>query len=129
MFAGGVGLTAVSALGEVGGVALDAPGIGALVGAPANVLSAAGIAAGVGMMAAGMAWGKSRDVNKIAQDTDSSPKDVKDAIHKVKNQRGWRGDGKNRNPDVEVDEDGEVYPEGSDDSIGNIHDYLGKGKR
>ena len=55
--AGGAGLTAVSALGEVGGAALDATGIGAVIGVPANVVSAAGITAGVGLMAAGMARG------------------------------------------------------------------------
>ncbi|MFI7669927.1 hypothetical protein [Nocardia sp. NPDC049526] len=69
-------------------------------------------------------------VNKIASEYGVSPKEVKDAIHKIKAQGAWRGDGNNRNPDVIVDLDtGEVHvqkPDGtpSEDSIGNIHDAL-----
>jgi hypothetical protein len=57
-------------------------------------------------------------------------KQIQDAIHRVKNQSGWRGNGGNRNPDVFVDDvTGEVYPQLPDgtpggDSIGNIYDYL-----
>lgn len=53
--AAGIGLTAVSATGEVAGVVADATGAGAVVGGPVNVVSAAGIATGVGMAGAGMA--------------------------------------------------------------------------
>jgi len=48
----------------------------------------------------------------------------------VKNQPGWRDYGGVRNPDVAVDTStGEVYPKQpgggiSEDSIGNIYDYL-----
>ncbi|MFE9325684.1 hypothetical protein ACIHDR_30710 [Nocardia sp. NPDC052278] len=69
-------------------------------------------------------------VNKIASEYGVSPKEVKDAIHKIKAQGAWRGDGNNRNPDVIIDLDtGEVHvqkPDGSpsEDSIGNIHDAL-----
>jgi hypothetical protein len=52
--AAGAGLTAVSGTGELAGLALDAVPGGALVGLPVNALTAAGITAGVGMMAAGM---------------------------------------------------------------------------
>jgi hypothetical protein len=44
---GGIGLTALSAAGEGGGLVLDATGIGALGGVPLNVVSAAGMATGV----------------------------------------------------------------------------------
>lgn len=53
--AAGVGLTAVSATGEVAGLALDATGAGAAAGAPLGAISTAGITAGVGMAGAGMA--------------------------------------------------------------------------
>ncbi len=49
----GAGLTMLGAGGEVGGVALDATGIGALIGVPVNVVSAGAIATGVAMAAAG----------------------------------------------------------------------------
>jgi hypothetical protein len=49
----GAALTVLGAGGEVGGVALDATGIGALIGVPVNVVSAGAIVAGVSMAAAG----------------------------------------------------------------------------
>lgn len=51
---GGLGLAALSAGGEIGGLALDATGIGAVAGVPAGVVSAAGITAGLGLAAAGV---------------------------------------------------------------------------
>jgi hypothetical protein len=51
----GVGLTALSAVGEGGGVALDATGIGAIAGVPVNALSAAGMATGIGITGASVA--------------------------------------------------------------------------
>jgi hypothetical protein len=59
---GGAGLTLLSAGGEVGGFALDATGIGSVLGVPANVISAAGIATGLGLMGAG-AEGLSKDAS------------------------------------------------------------------
>jgi hypothetical protein len=50
---GGMLLAGVSAGGEGLGVALDATGIGAVAGVPLNVVSAAGIATGVGLAGAG----------------------------------------------------------------------------
>ncbi|UOZ08578.1 putative T7SS-secreted protein [Amycolatopsis sp. WQ 127309] len=47
----GAALTSISSAGEVGGLVLDATGVGAIVGVPANVVSAAGIAVGGTMMA------------------------------------------------------------------------------
>lgn len=51
---GGLGLATVSAGGEAGGFLLDATGIGAVLGVPANAISAVGITAGLGMTGAGM---------------------------------------------------------------------------
>ena len=51
----GAGLTAISAVGEGGGALLDATGIGAIVGVPANVVSAAGMATGVSITGASLA--------------------------------------------------------------------------
>ncbi|MFI0511208.1 hypothetical protein RKD19_003639 [Streptomyces canus] len=50
---GGMLLAGVSAGGEGLGVALDATGVGAVAGVPLNVVSAAGITAGVGLAGAG----------------------------------------------------------------------------
>jgi exonuclease VII small subunit len=155
---GGIGLTVLSGGGEVGGLALDATGVGAVVGVPVNVLSAAGITVGVGLTSVGIAGilgdaagpdrvgimhsesasdsggppprSYSSNVGKIAQQTGYTPKQINDAIHGVKGQGGWRGLGVNKNPDVIVDTTtGEVYVktqdgDPSDDSIGNIYDYL-----
>ena len=52
--AGGMALATVSAGGEVGGIALDATGIGAVLGVPVNVISAAGLTAGAGLSAVGL---------------------------------------------------------------------------
>ncbi|MBT2544830.1 hypothetical protein J7E99_30010 [Streptomyces sp. ISL-44] len=65
----------------------------------------------------------------IAKATGLSVKQVKDAIHKVKNQAAWRGIGGNKNPDMLIDpKTGEVYPQMPDgspgDSIGNIFDHI-----
>ncbi|MEV6432428.1 hypothetical protein [Nocardia sp. NPDC051463] len=69
-------------------------------------------------------------VNKIASHYGVPAQEVREAIHKIKAQGAWRGDGANKNPDVVVDLDtGEVYvklPGGevSEDSLGNILDEL-----
>ncbi|MCX4770150.1 Hint domain-containing protein [Streptomyces sp. NBC_01285] len=67
--------------------------------------------------------------NALSQKTGYTVKQIKEAIHKVKNQGGWRGNGANRNPDMLIDPNtGEVYPQMPDgspgDSIGNIFDHL-----
>ncbi len=68
--------------------------------------------------------------SNIANKLGYSVKQIKTAMHAVKNQPGWRGFGGNRNPDVGVDPiSGEVYPQlpdgnFADDSIGNIFEYL-----
>lgn len=49
----GIGLATVGAGGEVAGVALDATGLGAMVGVPAAAVSATAIASGLGMAGAG----------------------------------------------------------------------------
>jgi hypothetical protein len=68
--------------------------------------------------------------NALARILGRPVKEIKEAIHRVKNQPGWRGNGGQKNPDVFVDDvTGDVYPQlpdgtPSDDSIGNIYDYL-----
>ncbi|MEV6534185.1 polymorphic toxin-type HINT domain-containing protein [Streptomyces sp. NPDC051639] len=67
--------------------------------------------------------------NALARATGYSVKQIKEAIHKVKGQGGWRGIGDNRNPDMLIDpKTGEVHPQMPDgapgDSVGNIYDYL-----
>jgi hypothetical protein len=52
---GGAALTGVSLAGEGVGIALDATGVGAVVGVPLDVASAVGIAVGTGVAAAGVA--------------------------------------------------------------------------
>lgn len=52
---GGLGLTALSAAGEGGGLALDATGVGAIAGVPLDAVSAAGMATGVGITGASIA--------------------------------------------------------------------------
>lgn len=53
MTAGAI-LTVLSAGGEAGGFVLDATGVGAVVGVPANAISAVGITAGIGLTAEGL---------------------------------------------------------------------------
>ena len=50
---GGIMLASISTLGEVGGIALDATGVGAVAGVPLNIVAAAGITTGVAMAATG----------------------------------------------------------------------------
>jgi hypothetical protein len=52
--AAGIGLAALSSGGEGLGFALDATGVGAVAGVPLNIVSAAGVVAGVGMTTAAM---------------------------------------------------------------------------
>ncbi len=49
---GGALLAGVSAVGDGAGLALDASGVGAIVGVPVNVISTAGVVAGAGLMMA-----------------------------------------------------------------------------
>jgi hypothetical protein len=51
---GGIGLATLGAGGELGGLVLDATGIGAVLGVPAGVVSAAAIAGGLGLATAGL---------------------------------------------------------------------------
>jgi hypothetical protein len=154
--AGGLLLTGVSGLGDgVGGV-LDATGIGLPAGLPLNAVSTAGLITGAGLAGEGVRalvngaagpdhvqiWearakpsssGDGRnlgDASKAASKLGRSRKDVLDAIHDVKYDNAWRGNGRNTNPDVLVDlNTGEAYPklpngQPADDPIGNIFEYL-----
>jgi exonuclease VII small subunit len=157
--AGGIGLMALGAAGTGAGGVLTLSVVGSEVGIPLAGVSIAGITVGAGLTAAGIggiisdAAGPDR-VNIMHMDSggnggaDRPPEDlrssegsignkmgysrkqIKDAIHAVKNNSKWRGIGGNRNPDVVVDvNSGEVYPElpngePAEDSIGNILEYL-----
>jgi len=66
-------------------------------------------------------------IGKLAQELKKTEKQIRDAIHKVK--ENLKGSGPKRNPDVKVDPaTGEVYPMNPNgslgDSIGNIFDFL-----
>jgi len=157
--AAGALLAEISAGGDAGGLALDATGVGAVAGVPLNVVSTAGVIAGLGISAAGLGTiltgaagpqsvsmmsaqidsrlgagevprSYASSPGKIARQTGYTEKQVRDAIHEVKEQRGWRNYSDRRTPDVTVDTStGEVFPKLADgtpagDSIGNIYDYL-----
>lgn len=53
MMVGGLALMVVSGTAEGGGLALDATGVGAVVGVPINIVAAAGLATGAAAVAAG----------------------------------------------------------------------------
>ena len=67
---GGLSLAALGAGGEVGGVALDATGIGAVIGVPANIVSAGVIASG-GAIALHGALDYGRAVSQMNMSSDS----------------------------------------------------------
>ena len=90
--AAGAGLTALSVTGELAGVVLDVVPGGAIAGVPLNVISAGGIVAGVGMMAAGMAWGK-----KNADDF-SRPSGFRKGVRDTTWENGKKPDGKVYDP-------------------------------
>jgi hypothetical protein len=135
--AAGLGLTVLSAGGEIGGFALDATVVGGVIGVPANVVSTAGIVTGAGMMMeAGADLGRhatgddavhsgdsaddapaqpdgpgpnsTSSKSRIANRLGVSTQDLEDAIHELKDEANPSG--ARRNPDVIVDLDtGEVY--------------------
>jgi hypothetical protein len=127
----GVPINVVSTAGVVAGVGISAAGLGTIVADAAgpdrvtmmNSSSETGSGGGVPRS-------YSSNPGKIANETGYTRQQINDAIHAVKNQPGWRDYGGVRNPDVAVDTStGEVYPKQpgggiSEDSIGNIYDYL-----
>lgn len=70
--------------------------------------------------------GASGSVAKLAEQFGYTTREVRTAIHTAKREASFPG-----NPDVVVDQWGEIYPVGRDgvagDSIGNLLDYLGGG--
>jgi uncharacterized protein YukE len=89
---GGLALAGVSVAGAGVGVALDATGVGAVVGVPLDVASVAGIAVGTGIAAAGVA--------SIAKDTAtlmSKPKPPQDPPIKTRYKENVNYDGKEGN--------------------------------
>ena len=77
----------------------------------------------VGKSADGGVDGATGSIGKLSERFGYSNRKIRDAIHDVK-----YAEPKHGNPDVVVDESGEVYPVGRDglagDSLGNIFDYL-----
>jgi uncharacterized protein YukE len=67
---GGLGLATLGAGGEIGGVALDATGVGAVIGVPANVVSAGAIASG-GALALHGALDYGRAASQLHMSSDS----------------------------------------------------------
>jgi hypothetical protein len=91
--AGGIALADLGAGGEVGGLALDATGVGAVIGVPANVVSAGVIVAGVGSAGAGI-WAMTRDA---AGNSRVEPwKKSEDTPHPQGEQKNIGGSGKPR---------------------------------
>ena len=127
----GVPLNAVSAAGITAGVGLTGVGIAGILGDAmgpdrVDIMHSESSSDSGGPPPRSY----SSNVSKISKQTGYTSKQINDAIHGVKGQGGWRGLGVNKNPDVVVDTTtGEVYVkmqdgEPSDDSIGNIYDYL-----
>ncbi|MCP2337489.1 hypothetical protein [Actinomadura rupiterrae] len=76
-----------------------------------------------------------KDENDLAEKLHRTRKEIKDAIHKVKDgPPKWRSLGKSKKPDMYVDpETGEVYPEmpngePTEDSVGNLIEKLPDGE-
>jgi uncharacterized protein YukE len=67
---GGLGLATLGAGGEIGGVALDATGVGAVIGVPANVVSAGAIVGG-GALALHGAMDYGRAASQLHMSSDS----------------------------------------------------------
>ena len=77
---GGLGLAAVSGTADVGGAALDATGVGAVIGVPVNALATAGVVTGLGIAAASagdlMSHAATDDkISPAEVDSDSAPDD------------------------------------------------------
>jgi hypothetical protein len=131
----GVPLNVVSTAGVVAGLGISAAGVGTIVSDAAgpdrvNIMnSSSDSSSGGGGTPRSYSSSPGRIANQLG-DGEYTPQQIRQAIHAVKNQPGWRGIGGNTNPDVEVDTStGEVYPElpdgsVSDESIGNVYDYL-----
>jgi hypothetical protein len=128
----GAPLNVVSTAGIAAGATASAAGVGMILSDAAgpdrvNIMNSD---AGSGSGGGETPRSYSSSPSKIANDTGYTQQQINDAIHAVKNQPGWRAIGGSSNPDVAVDTStGEVYPKlpgggTSDDSIGNIYDYL-----
>ena len=78
---GGIALTVISSTGEGAGILLDATGVGAIVGVPVNVVSAAGIVAG-----GAMTVGATSDLARHAM-TDDRVEPVKPRTNPTKTDR------------------------------------------
>jgi hypothetical protein len=129
---GGMLLAGVSAGGEGLGVALDATGVGAVAGVPLNVVSAAGITAGVGLAGAGAvdlaqhATSDSR-VEPLRMNSEgsgtggSSQQPASDLIKNGQQYKGTGGRAGNNLPVENGPKDGTLYK--TDPQTGKITNY------
>ncbi|MEU0407383.1 putative T7SS-secreted protein [Streptomyces griseorubiginosus] len=129
---GGMLLAGVSAGGEGLGVALDATGVGAVAGVPLNVVSAAGIATGVGLAGAGAvdlaqhATSDSR-VEPLRMNSEgsgtggSSQQPASDLIKNGQQYKGTGGRGGNNLPVENGPKDGTLYK--TDPQTGKVTNY------
>ncbi|MDQ0908822.1 hypothetical protein QFZ22_004807 [Streptomyces canus] len=129
---GGMLLAGVSAGGEGLGVALDATGVGAVAGVPLNVVSAAGIATGVGLAGAGavdLAQHATNDskveplrMNSEGSGTGGSTQQP--ASDLIKNGRQYKGTGGRAGNNLPVEngpKDGTLYK--TDPQTGRVTNY------
>ncbi|MDQ1068849.1 putative T7SS-secreted protein [Streptomyces canus] len=129
---GGMLLAGVSAGGEGLGVALDATGVGAVAGVPLNVVSAAGIATGVGLAGAGavdLAQHATNDskveplrMNSEGSGTGGSTQQP--ASDLIKNGRQYKGTGGRAGNNLPVEngpKDGTLYK--TDPQTGKVTNY------
>ncbi|MET7738031.1 putative T7SS-secreted protein [Streptomyces sp. NPDC005402] len=129
---GGMLLAGVSAGGEGLGVALDATGVGAVAGVPLNVVSAAGITAGVGLAGAGAvdlaqhATSDSR-VEPLRMNSEgsgtggSSQQPASDLIKNGQQYKGTGGRAGNNLPAENGPKDGTLYK--TDPQTGKVTNY------
>lgn len=129
---GGMLLAGVSAGGEGLGVALDATGVGAVAGVPLNVVSAAGIATGVGLAgagAAGLAQHASSDsaVEPLQMNSEGSGaggSSQQEASQLIKNGQQYKGTGGRAGNNLPVEngpKDGTLYK--TDPQTGKVTNY------
>jgi hypothetical protein len=129
---GGMLLAGVSAGGEGLGVALDATGVGAIAGVPLNVVSAAGITAGVGLAGAGavdLAQHATSDsqVEPLRMNSEgsgtggSSQQPASDLIKNGQQYKGTGGRGGNNLPVENGPKDGTLYK--TDPQTGKVTNY------
>jgi hypothetical protein len=113
---------------KIGVVGQFMPDPGAEVAILGDVNGAQEVTPGLRLPAAVGSMATAGYISKLARQFGVSTREIRTAIESVK-QAGLPRGGPVRNPDVVVDEEGEVYPLGpggipAEDSIANILDYI-----